>query len=286
MPFDVQLRDPGSGFSVLLSAGAPPIGNDGYLPVWNGTDWVLKPANAWTGSAWTVKPASYWNGTEWVVVGGSSGPSNSGPVELLGVQALSIGAGSTGTASITIPAGATHYVCFWHFWSDNGETQVTSITCPALANATLGAGNRNGGGNETGAGIGYGSVNSTGSETLTVNWNEAVELGPSFCIAFLSGGAVTSASVLSGTWQSATLGPASVTSDANGVVLIFNAKIDAPTPNLIAGTTSEVTGSASGGWYASGFRLASAPGQTGNVEFSTGTAYAYPALIVVGVNPV
>lgn len=42
-------------------------GTAGYVNVWNGAAWVLKPVKVWTGSAWIIKPAKFWNGAAWVL---------------------------------------------------------------------------------------------------------------------------------------------------------------------------------------------------------------------------
>lgn len=65
MPFDVVLRNPGSGFNVVV--GEIVVGGDeGYVPVWSGTAFVRKPVKVWNGAAWVIKPANYWSGTAWV----------------------------------------------------------------------------------------------------------------------------------------------------------------------------------------------------------------------------
>jgi len=40
----------------------------GYIKVWNGTDWVLKPIKIWNGTSWIAKTAKFWNGSSWVII--------------------------------------------------------------------------------------------------------------------------------------------------------------------------------------------------------------------------
>ena len=42
-------------------------GTSGYVKVWDGSAWVLKPVKVWNGSAWEIKPAKYWDGSAWVL---------------------------------------------------------------------------------------------------------------------------------------------------------------------------------------------------------------------------
>jgi hypothetical protein len=39
---------------------------NGYIKVWLGSSWQLKPVKYWTGSAWVQKPIKYFNGSSWV----------------------------------------------------------------------------------------------------------------------------------------------------------------------------------------------------------------------------
>jgi hypothetical protein len=45
-------------------AVAPPT--TGYVKVWSGTAWDLKPVKVWNGSTWVTKQVKYWNGSAWV----------------------------------------------------------------------------------------------------------------------------------------------------------------------------------------------------------------------------
>lgn len=51
-----------SGFNLSIDEG----GVAGYIKVWDGVDWVLKPAKVWNGVEWTTKPLKIWNGSTWV----------------------------------------------------------------------------------------------------------------------------------------------------------------------------------------------------------------------------
>jgi len=62
MSFDFQPLLPASAD---LLAGAPPSTN-GYIKVWLGSSWELKPVKYWTGAAWVQKPIKYYNGASWV----------------------------------------------------------------------------------------------------------------------------------------------------------------------------------------------------------------------------
>ena len=62
MSFDVQLRNPGGGFNVLLSSAPSDLG---YVPVWLGATYVRKPVKVWLGAAWVIKPAKDWTGATW-----------------------------------------------------------------------------------------------------------------------------------------------------------------------------------------------------------------------------
>ena len=43
-----------------------PVGG-GYIKVWSGSAWVLKPVKYWTGAAWVQKPLKYWDGAAWTL---------------------------------------------------------------------------------------------------------------------------------------------------------------------------------------------------------------------------
>lgn len=68
MSFDVTLRNPGSGFNISLANSPPPANESGYLKVWSGTEWVLKPLKVWSGTEWVIKPVKRWTGSIWEIV--------------------------------------------------------------------------------------------------------------------------------------------------------------------------------------------------------------------------
>jgi hypothetical protein len=39
----------------------------GYIKVWTGSEWTLKPVKVWTGSSWIEKPVKFWNGSSWTI---------------------------------------------------------------------------------------------------------------------------------------------------------------------------------------------------------------------------
>ena len=41
-------------------------GTAGYINVWMGAAWVLKPVKVWTGAAWVIKPVKFWSGASWI----------------------------------------------------------------------------------------------------------------------------------------------------------------------------------------------------------------------------
>lgn len=54
-------------YAPLLPAAADLLATPvGYIKVWNGSLWVLKPVKYWTGTQWVQKPIKYWNGSQWV----------------------------------------------------------------------------------------------------------------------------------------------------------------------------------------------------------------------------
>lgn len=58
-------------FQPLLPGGANELATTGtnftgYVKVWSGADWVIKPVKVWDGSQWVIKPAKYYNGATWV----------------------------------------------------------------------------------------------------------------------------------------------------------------------------------------------------------------------------
>lgn len=58
-------------YQPLLPASAeiestPPPATNGFIKVWLGSAWELKPVKYWTGAAWVQKPILYWNGASWV----------------------------------------------------------------------------------------------------------------------------------------------------------------------------------------------------------------------------
>lgn len=43
-----------------------PIAADaGYIKVWTGSAWAVKPLKVWNGSAWVIKPIKHWTGSQW-----------------------------------------------------------------------------------------------------------------------------------------------------------------------------------------------------------------------------
>jgi hypothetical protein len=49
----------------LQASGGPGPSTDGYIKVWTGSAWELKPVKYWNGSTWAIKPVKYWNGSIW-----------------------------------------------------------------------------------------------------------------------------------------------------------------------------------------------------------------------------
>lgn len=268
--------------SVAFAPDVLPPAPSGALKRWNGTEWVAAQFKRWNGSAWADCSVLLWDGTAWVAAG-SSGPS-SGTAQVISAAALAVNASASTTASVTVPASATGYAIFWHFWSDGTGAQLNSISSPALAAPTFSPGNRNGGGNDTGAGVAYGEVITTGATTIDIGWNNAPELGPSVAIVFFTG-TVQAASVYSGTWEPSALS-GSVASTVDNPVIIFQGKISETPPATPVGATSVLEGSVSGvgGWYASGFRISTIAATGANTSVETGTE-AYPALILLSLSP-
>ena len=267
--------------SIAFGADAP-VAPSGALKRWNGTQWVEASFKRWNGSSWVDCTVLLWDGAQWVAAGGSSGPSGQSAT-FISASALAINASSSTTASVSIPAGATGYAIFWHFWSDGTGAQLTSITSAALGAATFSPDNRNGGGDDTGAGVAYGEVLSSGASTIDIEWNNAPELGPSVAIVFFTG-TVQAASVYSGTWESSALS-GSVASTAENPVIIFQGKISETPPATPSGATSVLEGSVSGvgGWYASGFRVSTIEASTASTSVDA-AAEAYPALILLSLS--
>ena len=58
-------------YQPLLPAAAEiqstPVTRTGYIKVWDGTSWVLKPMKYWDGSNWVIKPVKFYNGSTWVL---------------------------------------------------------------------------------------------------------------------------------------------------------------------------------------------------------------------------
>ena len=58
-------------YTPLLPAAAEieavPVTNTGYIKVWDGASWVLKPMKYWDGASWVIKPVKYYNGSTWVL---------------------------------------------------------------------------------------------------------------------------------------------------------------------------------------------------------------------------
>lgn len=62
-----------TGFNLefgLGASGGGGGGNPGYIKVWNGSAWVVKPVKVWNGAAWVIKPAKFWNGSAWITTTG------------------------------------------------------------------------------------------------------------------------------------------------------------------------------------------------------------------------
>lgn len=39
----------------------------GYIKVWDGAQWNLKPVKYWNGSQWIQKPLKFWDGAQWTL---------------------------------------------------------------------------------------------------------------------------------------------------------------------------------------------------------------------------
>jgi hypothetical protein len=50
-----------------LLSGGPVVSQDGYIKIWNGSQWVIKPVKVWNGSQWNIKPVKVWNGSQWLI---------------------------------------------------------------------------------------------------------------------------------------------------------------------------------------------------------------------------
>lgn len=44
-----------------------PPSTAGYIKVWMGSDWQLKPCKIWDGGQWVIKPLKFWDGSQWVL---------------------------------------------------------------------------------------------------------------------------------------------------------------------------------------------------------------------------
>lgn len=57
-------------YQPLLPAAAEiestPVVRTGFIKVWDGSIWVLKPVKYWNGASWLQKPIKYWNGASWI----------------------------------------------------------------------------------------------------------------------------------------------------------------------------------------------------------------------------
>lgn len=56
-------------YSPILPAAAQLLGatTAGYVKVWDGATWQLKPVKVWTGSQWVIKPMKFWDGASWTI---------------------------------------------------------------------------------------------------------------------------------------------------------------------------------------------------------------------------
>lgn len=54
-------------YQPLLPAAAQQLGAAGYVKVWDGAIWQLKPVKVWTGSQWVIKPMKFWDGAVWTI---------------------------------------------------------------------------------------------------------------------------------------------------------------------------------------------------------------------------
>jgi hypothetical protein len=59
---DVRQYMTENAFVSTTTGGA---GIAGYVNIWGGSSWLLKPMKSWTGAVWAVKPVKFWNGTTW-----------------------------------------------------------------------------------------------------------------------------------------------------------------------------------------------------------------------------
>jgi len=53
-------------FQPLVPAAAQLVGA-GYINVYTGAGWELKPVKIWNGASWVQKPVKFWSGSDWVV---------------------------------------------------------------------------------------------------------------------------------------------------------------------------------------------------------------------------
>lgn len=54
-------------YGPLLPASAQLLGAAGYIKVWTGASWELKPVKVWTGASWVIKPMKFWDGAVWTI---------------------------------------------------------------------------------------------------------------------------------------------------------------------------------------------------------------------------
>lgn len=55
-------------YQPLLPAAAEiesAIVSNGFIKVWLGSAWELKPVKYWNGASWIQKPILYWSGAAW-----------------------------------------------------------------------------------------------------------------------------------------------------------------------------------------------------------------------------
>lgn len=52
-------------YTLLVYESTGGSGTSGYIKVWDGSGWVLKPVKVWNGSGWVIKPVKFWDGAAW-----------------------------------------------------------------------------------------------------------------------------------------------------------------------------------------------------------------------------
>jgi len=61
------LSDSEQTYAASAISISPAVGTAGYIKVWTGSTWDLKPVKYWTGSSWVQKPVKYWDGASWTL---------------------------------------------------------------------------------------------------------------------------------------------------------------------------------------------------------------------------